>query len=111
MTDDVRIAGGVLREARLRAGLTQRALAERAGVAQPVIAAYEAGRRQPSVPTLLRLVRAAGQRLDLSLRPRRSLPDDVDAGRELVRVLGLADQLPRRHRRTLTFPPLPRRAG
>lgn len=39
---------------------TQTELAERAGVAQSVISAYEAGRRQPSLPTLARLIEAAG---------------------------------------------------
>lgn len=107
MTEDAGVAGAVLRTVRRRAGLTQRQLGERAGVTQPVIAAYESGRRQPSVPALLRLVRAAGHRLDLGLRPRRTLPDDVHAGRELARVLELADHLPRSHRRTLSFPRLP----
>lgn len=107
MTEDDRAAGRLLRAARTRAGLTQRSLARRAGVAQPVIAAYEGGRRQPSLPMLLRLVRASGFRLELALQPARALPDDVVAGRELVRVLELADELPRTHRRALTFPPLP----
>jgi predicted nucleotidyltransferase len=33
-----------------------------------VVSAYEAGARQPSLPTLLRLVRAAGFDLDIALR-------------------------------------------
>ena len=107
MTEDAGTAGRLLRAARERARLSQRALAERAGVTQPVIAAYESGRRQPSLPMLLRLVHATGHRIDLGLRPRRTLPDDLEAGRELVRVLELADRLPRSHRRTLTFPRLP----
>lgn len=106
MDRDRRAAASLVRRLRRHAGLSQRALAERAGVTQPVIAAYESGRRQPSVPALLRLARAAGFELTLGLR-RRSLPDDEHRGRELVRVLELADALPRRHRRTLDFPPLP----
>ena len=43
-------AGVLLRRARVRAGLTQQELAERAGVAQSVISVYESGQRQPSVP-------------------------------------------------------------
>lgn len=62
-------AGAVLRDARRRAGLTQKELARRAGVAQSVISAYESGRRQPALPTLMALVRAAG--LDLALTVRR----------------------------------------
>jgi hypothetical protein len=72
-----------------------------------VIAAYEAGRRQPSFPTLRRLLRAAGFDLDTTLRPVRVLPDDVEAGRQLVQVLDLADHLPKRARRTLAFPRFP----
>lgn len=111
MDEDAIAAAKVLREARHRGGLTQRALAERAGVSQPVIAAYEAGRRQPSLPMLLRLVRAAGQRVELRVLPSRVLPDDERAGRELVRVLELADHLPQAHRRTIAFPRLPEPTG
>jgi uncharacterized protein len=53
-------AGGLLRRARVGAGLSQAELAFRAGIAQSVISAYEAGRRQPSLPTLARLIDAAG---------------------------------------------------
>lgn len=59
----------MLRGARRRAGLTQVELARRAGVAQSVISAYESGRRQPALPTLAALVRAAG--LDLAVTVRR----------------------------------------
>ena len=44
-----------VREIRLAAGLTQAELAARSGVAQPNIAAYEAGRRRPSSAMLARL--------------------------------------------------------
>lgn len=44
---------------RKRAGLSQQQLADRSGVAQPNIAAYEAGRRRPSPEMLARLRRAA----------------------------------------------------
>lgn len=60
-------AGSLLKEARARAGLTQGALAQRAGVTQSVISAYESGQRQPSVPVLLKLLRASGHLLDASL--------------------------------------------
>ncbi len=39
------------------------------GVTQPVVAAYESGRRQPTVPTLMRMLAAAGFDLRLSLAP------------------------------------------
>jgi predicted nucleotidyltransferase/DNA-binding XRE family transcriptional regulator len=59
----------LLRSARRRAHLTQAQLADRAGVTQSVISAYEAGRRQPSLPTLSALVDATGFELDMRLRP------------------------------------------
>jgi transcriptional regulator with XRE-family HTH domain len=49
-------AAALLRDARLRAGLSQAELGRRAGVTQSVVSAYESGARQPSVPTLARLV-------------------------------------------------------
>ena len=67
----------VLTRARKRAGLTQAELARRAGTSQPVISAYEHGRRDPSIETLRRLVRAAGCRARArrsASRPRQDLP-------------------------------------
>ncbi|WP_432503232.1 nucleotidyltransferase domain-containing protein [Kineococcus arenarius] len=60
-------ADALLRQARRRAGLTQAQLGQRAGVVQSVISAYESGRRQPSLPVLLHLLRASGHLLDASL--------------------------------------------
>lgn len=62
-------AGSLVREARRRAGMTQTQLAERAGVTQSVVSAYEAGRREPSLPVLLRLIAATGHALDGALVP------------------------------------------
>ena len=64
------MAGSLLREARRRAHISQVELARRAGVTQSVVSAYESGTRQPSLPTLARLVTATG--LDLDVRVRRS---------------------------------------
>jgi uncharacterized protein len=61
-------AGSLLRRARLGAGMSQAELAFRAGVAQSVISAYEAGRRQPSLPTLARLIDAAGSDLMVDIQ-------------------------------------------
>ncbi|MDA8269327.1 MAG: helix-turn-helix domain-containing protein [Actinomycetota bacterium] len=58
-------AAVLLRDARLRAALSQAELGRRAGVTQSVVSAYESGARQPSVPTLARLVAATGLELDL----------------------------------------------
>lgn len=86
-----RTSGQLLRAARLRAGLTQVALARRAGVAQSVISAYESGHRQPALPTLTALVNAAGFELDMRLRRRDPLS----------RLSGPIGQRVRKHRRAL----------
>lgn len=65
---DVKSAGELLREARQAARLTQAQLARRAGVTQSVISAYESGRREPALSTLVRLVEATGGRLDFDIR-------------------------------------------
>lgn len=82
----------LLRRARTEARLTQTELAARAGVAQPVISAYESGRREPSLPMLTKLVEATGHRMRIQLLPApdvRPLPD-TRLGRRL-----------RRHRRAV----------
>jgi transcriptional regulator with XRE-family HTH domain len=65
------IAWALLREARRRAGLTQRELADRAGTSQAAVARIERGRQSPSLETLQRLVRAC----DLDLRFHLAPPD------------------------------------
>jgi len=62
-------AASTLRQARLRAGLTQKAVAARANISQSVISAYESSSREPSFETLQKLVAAAGFQLELSLAP------------------------------------------
>ena len=64
----------LVREARRRAGLTQRQLAERAGTTQSALARLENGRTTPSFDTVLRLVRLCGLDLDVMLVER----DDSD---------------------------------
>ena len=68
-------AWAIVREARTRAGLTQRELARRARKTQSEIARIETGRQEPTFPTLERLVRAAGFDLKLQLVPH----DEHDA--------------------------------
>lgn len=60
-------SSALLQLARLKAGLTQRELAERADVPVTMISAYERDQRQPTLATLLRLLRAAGFDLRLHL--------------------------------------------
>jgi len=77
-------AAGLLQLARLKSGLSQRQLADRAGVPATMISAYEHDRRQPTLGTLLRLLRAAGYDLRLQLVPADN-DDDVLARLENVR--------------------------
>lgn len=100
-------AAALLRSARREAGLTQRRVAAAAGVTQPVVAAYEAGRRQPTLPMLEKLLRACGRELDVQTRPVRRLPDPERAAHRLAMVLDLAERLPHRRRGALTFPARP----
>jgi transcriptional regulator with XRE-family HTH domain len=62
-----------LREARLRAGLTQRELARRADVPQPAISRIERGHVSPRLETLDTLLRSCGMALDLVERPGRGV--------------------------------------
>jgi transcriptional regulator with XRE-family HTH domain len=50
----------------MKSGLSQRKLAEKAGVPATMVSAYERDLRQPTLPTLLRLLNAAG--LDLRMQ-------------------------------------------
>ncbi len=59
----------MLRYARRGAGLTQRQLAERAGMPQATVGRIEAGLITPRVDTLEKLLRAAGRELSVERRP------------------------------------------
>jgi uncharacterized protein len=78
-------AGALLRSARRKAGLSQAQLARRAGVTQSVISAYESGARQPSLPSLARLVEATGSGLEIVIGAPRA---DRDDDRPLARRIG-----------------------
>jgi len=103
-----------LKAARRRAGLTQAALAARAGTSQATISAYESGRKKPSVQTFSRLLGAAGSRLavEAATRPvvEPSAEQHAAVSRGLRDVLALAEALPSRPARELRFPRLPRAA-
>ena len=101
-------AATAIRVARSRAGLSKRELARRARTSPAAIVFYEAGDREPTLPTLQRILAAAGSRAELVVVPARPHPDPGTAGRRLVEVLDLAEHLPhRRAARRLDFPPLP----
>lgn len=58
-------AATLIRTTRESAGLSQEALAARAGTSQPAVSRYESGASSPSVETLDRLLAVMGVRLDL----------------------------------------------
>ncbi|MGA3220706.1 MAG: helix-turn-helix transcriptional regulator [Acidimicrobiales bacterium] len=62
-------AGALVQLAREEAGLSQRELAQRAGVTQSDIARIETGRREPSIPTIQRILAGAGLELRFRLAP------------------------------------------
>ena len=97
-------AATILRRARLRAGLSLRALAARADTSHSTLSAYENGRKVPSVATLDRIVRACGYELDVAFAPAVGGSDRTARGRELAAVLELAEQFPARHTPTLELP-------
>jgi hypothetical protein len=99
----------IIQAVRRRQGLTQAELARRAGTSQPVVSAYEHGRRDPSYATLRKLVEAGGERLQLAAVAATSdLPPPADVGehaRRLLDVLTLADAIPVRPRPTVLDAP------
>jgi|AntRauTorcE11897_2_1112592.scaffolds.fasta_scaffold146407_2 transcriptional regulator with XRE-family HTH domain len=72
----------LLHEARQKAGLTQRELAERAGTSQSVVGRIESGATNPTVETLNHLISTAGFELhtELVIRPVENshMLDDVE---------------------------------
>lgn len=61
--------GRLVREARRRAGLTQRQVAAAAGLSQPTIARIESGVSQPTMRQVSRIVEVCGLELHVTLAP------------------------------------------
>jgi transcriptional regulator with XRE-family HTH domain len=80
----------LVREARMRAGLTQRELARRAGTAQSVVARIERGQTRPSGELLVRLLEAAGFELRADLVPRPVIGSHMLE--EVARILALTPE-------------------
>lgn len=68
------VPSAALRQARRRAGLTQRQLAATVGVPQSTIARIESGAMDPCTSTLDRLLRACGE--ELRAVPRIGMGED-----------------------------------
>jgi transcriptional regulator with XRE-family HTH domain len=93
----------LIRRARYDAGLTQAELARLLGVSQSVIAAYESGRRAPTVPALERIVAAIGMEISWTLRYGNGgdarlrgpigtrLRENLDEVRSILQRAGLTD--------------------
>jgi len=64
-----KVVGWNVRQARLRAGLTQEQFAEQSGYAQQYISGLENGRRNPTVVTVYELATALGVAPADLLRP------------------------------------------
>jgi transcriptional regulator with XRE-family HTH domain len=103
MRPDTVKSAGLLREARLRAGLSQAGLAGRTGKPRPHIGRYEAGAVAPSLDTLLELINACGYDLPLELVPLQEAGNDdlaelqqLSPERRLDRMLDLSSNRKRR---------------
>jgi transcriptional regulator with XRE-family HTH domain len=66
----------LIREARLRAGLSQQELAAKSGKDRTVIARWEQGVVAPSIDTLVELLRSCGFDIPLELVPYDPAPDE-----------------------------------
>ena len=94
-------AGLLLRRARLDVGLSIRGLAETAGVSASTVLRIEAGRMDPTLGMLERLLESAGARMDVTVSATPQLASLVDAWRpsprgdviDWTRLRSLADYL------------------
>jgi transcriptional regulator with XRE-family HTH domain len=75
-------AARIVRYARRRGGLTQRALAEKAGVPQETIARIESGRVSPRFDTLAHLLAVSG--FELEVEPKLGIGIDVSQIRQML---------------------------
>ena len=89
----------LIREARLRAGLTQAELSRRTGTQRSVIARWEQGAVSPTFDNMLEVIEACGFELPLMLIPRDASLDDrlqknrlLSPERRAQRLLGNLDR-------------------
>jgi len=101
------VTAALLTQARAKAGLSLRELAERAKTSHATLSAYEKGRKVPSVTTFLRILEACGNAVDIQLHPRIRERDGIPRGDELASVLRLAGQFPAKASRHLNHPCFP----
>lgn len=89
----------LIREARLRAGLTQAQLSDLTGTQRSVIARWEQGAVSPSIDNMLEIIEACGFELPLVLVPREDALDErlaknrqLSPERRAQRLLGQLDK-------------------
>lgn len=106
VTQDEKVAR-TLREARVRAGLSLRELAHRAGTSHATLSAYESGRKVPSASNYFRILEACGNAVDIVLNKRIREMNGIPRGEELEAVLELAASFPHRTNRHLEITRFP----
>lgn len=95
-------AAQIIREARLKAGLTQTELAERLGRERAQVARWETGGQEPSFANLSAVVEACGFALHVEIEEREATPGlDAELEKSVPqapqqRVQALLDELDRR---------------
>ena len=99
-------AGDLIREARRRAGITQRELADRLDTTQSAIARLERGGTEPSYERVAEAVRACG----MDLVPQLLRADDADWSVASTNLAVGPDARVRRHQAALRFALAGRRA-
>ncbi|MFM8723462.1 MAG: helix-turn-helix domain-containing protein [Acidimicrobiaceae bacterium] len=72
--------------ARKQSGLTQAQMARIAKTTQSAIAAYEAGRREPTVPVLQRMLEATGHNLVIAFEADENVYRIADLARDIRRT-------------------------
>lgn len=108
MSEQPYSSGAQLRRARLRAGLSLREVAKRAGTSHATLSAYERGLKSPTLDTFIRIVIACDLALDFTFRKRVRSRRGLPRGEELEAVLRLAAEFPARPSRTLDGPVIAR---
>ena len=87
--------GVALRDARARQRLSQQEVAERAGVQRYQVANIELGKGNPSLKTLLAVLSAVGQELEVNEGGRKN---PAEPARNLAKPVSLNDVLSRAHK-------------
>ncbi|MGZ4121829.1 MAG: helix-turn-helix domain-containing protein [Tumebacillaceae bacterium] len=72
---------GTIAAQRNKLGLTQRQLAEKAGIKQSALARFESGAVQPRIGTVLKIAKALNLKLTISLTEEEEMTTQSDAER------------------------------